>query len=88
MTKAIALEPEKLQIIVMVIAYLHNFLRKSQSSRNLYISNGTCAYETHNNLVPGWWRGEHDIVNEMVPFHNIPQRCFEDVKLGTDELAD
>jgi len=49
------LEPEKAEIIIMAVAHLHNFLRKSMHSVNMYTPPGTFDTETNGELTQGSW---------------------------------
>ncbi|CAH1973594.1 unnamed protein product [Acanthoscelides obtectus] len=51
--KPMLLEPEKAQLIVMTIVCLHNFLRKSRTSRNVYTPPGSLDEEVNGHIVPG-----------------------------------
>lgn len=39
--KPLLIEPEKVEIVVVACTYLHHFLRKNQSLKHIYTSNGT-----------------------------------------------
>jgi len=54
--KPLLLEPEKAEIVVMTIVYLHNFLRKSSFSRNIYTHPGCFDREDEGHLIEGHWR--------------------------------
>lgn len=54
--RPLLLEPEKAEIIVMACIYLHNFLRKNQSSKHIYTPNGTFDTEIDGQLLEGSWR--------------------------------
>lgn len=66
--KPLLLEPEKAELVIMAIVYLHNFLRKSKSSRGIYTPPGTFDSELDGQVVQGNWRQE-DI--SLSSFHNI-----------------
>jgi len=68
--KPLLLEPEKAEIIVMACIYLHNFLRKNQSSKHIYTPNGTFDVETNGQLVEGSWRSQS---GESTSFTSLPK---------------
>ena len=48
---------ENAEIITTACIYLHNFLRKSATSRPLYSPHGTFdIYSRDGNIIPGSWR--------------------------------
>ena len=58
--KPLLLEPEKAEIVVMATICLHNFLRRSSTSRNIYTPDGTFDREENGEVIPGTWRSEND----------------------------
>lgn len=56
--KLILLEPEKAALVTMTCVKLHNYLRRSKSSRQIYTPNGITDYEVDGTLKPGTWRQE------------------------------
>lgn len=68
----------------MAVANLRNFLRKLQSSRNLFTHNGSFDDQIHSKLVPGRLKNELDNANELLPLQNIPRRSFKNAKLIRD----
>lgn len=86
--KPMLLEPEKAQTIVMAIVCLHNFLRKSHSSRNVYTPQGTFDQEDeHGNLIPGSWRLENNSETSCIPIRNIPRRASSNAKEIRNDFA-
>lgn len=70
----IPLNEVKASKIVMTCVYLHNFLRKSGSSRNLYTPPGIVDSYVNNELVqPGSWRHTNRETC-FTPLGNIPRR--------------
>uniref|UniRef100_A0A1Y1MH57 Uncharacterized protein n=2 Tax=Photinus pyralis TaxID=7054 RepID=A0A1Y1MH57_PHOPY len=73
--KPILLEPEKAQLIVMTVVCLHNFLRRSQTSRNIYTPPGCLDSEVDGNTILGNWRTDNqEISSSLLPVRNIPRR--------------
>lgn len=57
--KPLLLEPEKAELVVMAIICLHNFLRRSRTSRNMYTPRGTFDMEYEDGeVINGTWRTE------------------------------
>lgn len=55
--KVMLLSPEKATMVVLACIYLHNFLRKSKHSRNVYTPPGTFdEYKQDGTIIPGAWR--------------------------------
>jgi len=54
--KPVLLEPEKAQPVVVTIACLHNFLRRSPDSAAIYTPPGTFDYEENSRVIEGSWR--------------------------------
>lgn len=73
--KAIALEtPLRASIISMSCLLLHNFLRYSSSSRNIYTPPGSFDTFIDGELVrPGSWRNENRD-SALLPLQNVPRR--------------
>ena len=66
-SKPIALEPEKVQVIVLAACALHNFLRSKSSASAIYMPDGSVDREdaqTHT-VMEGDWR------NDPSPNHNF-----------------
>lgn len=87
--KPILLGPEKAELIVMAITHLHNFLRKSSSSRNLYTPSGTFDTEVEGKLVDGTYRTiSNESTTSLLPLRNIPRKPSIQAKVIRDELSD
>lgn len=81
------LEPDKAQEIVMAIVCLHNYLRKSKTSQNVYIPPGTLDSEKEGCLIEGNWRKSHGS-NNLHKIQNIPRRATLHAKEIREEFAD
>lgn len=86
--KPLLLEPNKAQVIVMTIVYLHNYLRNSKTSQNIYTPNGILHSEDQGNLNGGRWRNEIQSSNCLINIKNIPRRASVSAKDIREELAD
>lgn len=51
--KPMFLEPEKAEVVVMAVAHLHNFLRKSMNSVNIYTPSDSFDKEVDRQLIEG-----------------------------------
>lgn len=54
--KPMLLEPHKAEKVIMACIYLHNYLRKNQSSKNVYSPNGSFDSEINGQIIEGLWR--------------------------------
>lgn len=87
--KPMLLEPEKAELVVMTIICLHNFLRKSHSSRNIYTPNGSFDKEENGVLIPGSWRTEsQNNVTSLTPLKNLPRKSSLSAQNIRAELAE
>jgi len=59
------LEPEEAQLIAIIIACLHNFLRRSSDLPTIYTPRGTFDYEEKGRVIEGSWRA---MSNENMSF--------------------
>lgn len=57
--KIMLISPEKATIVILACVYLHNFLRKSNNSRNTYTPPGTFDADKQGEINPGAWRNEN-----------------------------
>ncbi|XP_049867519.1 uncharacterized protein LOC126367811 [Pectinophora gossypiella] len=69
--KPIEIDIEKAPIITMTCILLHNFLRRSQSSQNIYTPPGTFDAIIDGELVEGSWR-QHNIAPSVSAIRPIP----------------
>ncbi|KAJ8892315.1 hypothetical protein PR048_004895 [Dryococelus australis] len=70
------LQPYRAIIILMTVAYLHNFLRRNHTSRNLYTLPGTFDHEDdEGEFVKGTWRSENNYdMQSLLPIKVVPRR--------------
>ena len=86
--KPMLLQPEKAKLIVMTIAHLHNFLRRSTHSADIYTPPGTFDHEVDGKLVEGSWRNtDSGNRSTLFPIRNIPRRSSAYGKEVRDEIA-
>lgn len=72
-----------MQKIVLACVYLHNFLRKSDFSRNGYTPQGTFDSETNGNGNSGRWRNETSSTSSFLPLKKIARKStfiYEDTR--------
>lgn len=73
--KSLLLQPKTAEVIVMTVAHLHNFLRKSSTSCSLYTPSGTFDKEDEGGLTAGTY---NDVSNgptsSLIPLRNIPRK--------------
>lgn len=85
--KPLLLNVENAEIITTACIYLHNFLRKSSTSRRLYSPPGTFDSETRDgNIIPGSWRTVIQGDTGMVDLQNRARRSALEAKEVRDEF--
>jgi hypothetical protein len=80
--KPMLLEPKKAALVVLTTLYLHNFLRQSNVSRNIYIPTGTLDYEENGQLIQGSWRQDQPPTESFLPLRRIPRKS----SIGSQEI--
>lgn len=82
--KPLLLEPEKAEIVVLAVVYLHNFLRKSNVSRNIYTPPGSFDSEVEGQLTQGTWRQDEQPLQSL---RNVPRKSKTSAQEIRDEFA-
>lgn len=72
--KPILLEPDKAELVVLACIYLHNFLRKNQSTKHVYTPNGSFDSEVNGEIIPGSWRQQTDNINGLKSISKVPRK--------------
>lgn len=72
--KPLLIRPERASLIVMACAYLHNFLRQSKTSSNLYCPAGALDTDEDGDVTPGTWRNEQNLTS-LLDLKEIPRRA-------------
>lgn len=74
--KPIALNAQKATLITMACILLHNFLKNSETSQNLYIPPGTVDTSDDNDVLiqPGSWRQNVQNSGAFQPLQQTPRR--------------
>lgn len=70
--KVMLLSPEKATTVVLTCVYMHNFLRKSKLSRNIYTPHGAFDEDNEGEVISGTWRHEIENNNSQ-SFRPIPR---------------
>ncbi|KAG5876835.1 hypothetical protein JTB14_014164 [Gonioctena quinquepunctata] len=79
--KPMLLQPDEVGLFVMTCVVLHNFSRRSTSSRSLNSPNGTFDFEEDGNVIEGAWRQANtDTMTSLLPLRNIPRKPSIDAK--------
>lgn len=87
--KPMLLEPHKARDIVLTTIYLHNFLRKSKQSRNIYAPLGTFDSELQNGMiVEGTWRHDNTNLTSMCNLKKVPRKSSLHAQEIRQEFAD
>lgn len=81
------LQPEKAATICMTCTLLHNFLRRSVTSRKRYTPIGTFDSEMEGELVPGNWR-QDTTPTSLMSLQNIPRKPSQEAKEIQREFAE
>lgn len=90
--KPILLEPEVARQVVLAIIYLHNYLRKTNTtSRRIYNPRGTYDNEcsdTGDIVREGIWRKSESTSTGIINLRKVPRRSKADDELIRDEFAE
>jgi hypothetical protein len=82
------LEPEKAQLVVMTIACLHNFLRRSPDSAAIYTAPDTFDYEENGRVIEGSWRAmSNENMTSLFPIRKTGRKTTLKAKEIREELA-
>lgn len=86
--KPMLLEPEKAGLIVIeTVICLHNFLRRSNTSRTIYTPPTSFDSEQNGVLVGGNWRQDKQMTS-LIPIRNVPRRSTLNAKEIRDEFKE
>lgn len=72
--KPILLEPQKVQKVVLACVHLHNYLRNSRSSRNIYTHQGSLDSEVNGEVTKGSWRQDTATVTSLFPIRRVARK--------------
>lgn len=86
--KPILLSPEKVTNVVTTCVLLHNFLRRSTSSKTLYAPTGTFDTDVEEGFQPGSWRSDQNNISSMLPLRKVARKPGYEAKIVRDEFAE
>jgi dTDP-4-dehydrorhamnose 3,5-epimerase-like enzyme len=73
--KSMLLEPENAQLVVMTVACLHNFLKRSSDSAAIYTPPGTFDYEENSRVVEDRRRAKSsENMTSLYPIRKIARK--------------
>ena len=81
------LHPDKAALVTMTCVLLHNFLRRSRTSRSLYSPSGTFDTADNGILVEGAWRQNSQSMSSLLPLHKVPRKPSEEAQEIRNEFA-
>jgi hypothetical protein len=86
--KPVLLEPEKAQLVAMIVVCVHNFLRRSPDSAAIYTPPGTFDYEENGRVIEGSWRAmSNENMTSLFPITKIARKPPLKAKEIMEELA-
>lgn len=80
------LQPEKAALVCMACVQLHNFLRRSKTSRQMYTPSGSLDHEVDGQLLPGTWRQNY-VNSSLIPFSKTARKPSQEAKDVRKEFA-
>lgn len=86
--KPMLLDPNKVSNITLACALLHNFLRKSNTSKTIYTPQGTFDMESAKTDNPGLWRQDQGDMTSLLPLRNVPRKPGAEAKRIRNAFAD
>lgn len=81
------MQPEKATLIVMTISYLHNCLRRSKTSREIYTPPNAFDSEIDGNLVEGSWRQDGGVGTALTSLKTKPRKSKETARENRTEFT-
>jgi len=74
--KPMLVEPNKAEIITLACLHLHNYLRKSSSSKQSYCQTGTVDFENIDTgeITPGTWRSDQVGLNRFIGLDRVGRK--------------
>lgn len=86
--KPLALQPEKVDLVLKTCVLLHNFLRRSSTSKKLYSPDGSLDYVSGGQLELGSWRQDTANITGIAPLQNQPNSITEEGKIIRNKFAE
>lgn len=81
------LKPQKAELIVIAIVCLHNFLRKSKTSRQLYIPPGSLDIDNNGEIILRSWRDEQENMTSLLNLRNVLRRTKHTTQTKKEEFT-
>lgn len=82
------IQPKKAAMVSMTCALLHNFLRRSNTSRQKYTPKGSLDYEEDGHFIPGSWRQDTPSTSSFIPLAKAGRKPTEEAKYIRNEFAE
>lgn len=82
------LEPQKVQKVVLACVHLHNYLRKSKSSRYIYTHQGSLDSEVKGVLANGSWRQDSGTTSSLIPIRKVARKTSSVTKENRQQFAE
>lgn len=86
--KPMLLEAEKASIVVSSTIHLHNFLRKSKTSRQLYTPPRTFDIEENGTIISGQWRQEQTGATSFLNLRKVARKSSMNAQEIRQEIAE
>jgi len=86
--KPMLLEPKKAELVVMACVYLHNFLRKEKSSKDIYSPTDLIDREIEGHLISGTWRQDVQSNSAFTPMERVGRRSQRSAEENRDEFSE
>lgn len=86
--KPMLLQPDKASLVTITCVLLHNFLRKSKTSKNKYSPPGTFDVEDEGRIIPGLWRQEPASMTSFLRLNRIGRKSSTEAQSIRREFAE
>lgn len=84
--KPLLLKPENAQLAVMACVRLHNFLRKSATSKHVYCPDGALDSEENGRVILGTWRNENQR-SSLFNLRKVPRKSSRSAQEIRNEFS-
>nr|CAI5834070.1 unnamed protein product [Callosobruchus analis]CAI5861674.1 unnamed protein product [Callosobruchus analis] len=84
--KPLLLKPENAQLVVMACVHLHNYLRKSPTSKHLYCPDGALDSEENGQVILGTWRNDNQ-TSSLFNLRNVPRKSSKSAQEIRNEFS-
>ncbi|XP_030760537.1 protein ALP1-like [Sitophilus oryzae] len=88
--KPMLIEPNKATKVVLACVHLHNFLKRSSTSKNIYTPPGTFDTEDFESgtMISGQWRVDQTNMTSLFPLRKVPRKASASAYEIRDEFRD